>query len=200
MYLRHHQHQQGISLIVVLLILVIVSLLGVASIQISRMATQTARNERDMQIAWQGAEAALLDAELDILGKPITSATRRNEVFNNKETDVEKFVAGCGNTGKSKGLCSVPATGAPAWQTVDFMATTNPHYVSFGEFTSRSFATGTQGIQPALPPRYIIELIDDPNVEKTKAVQFRKYIYRITAMGFGPNAKTQVVLQTIYRN
>lgn len=38
--------EQGISLVVVLLILAMVSMLGVASIQISKSATQSARNEQ----------------------------------------------------------------------------------------------------------------------------------------------------------
>jgi type IV pilus assembly protein PilX len=193
-------HNQGISLVVVLIILVIVSMLGVASIQISRMSTQSARNERDTQIAWQAAEAALLDAELDILGMPSSSSTARGGIFNNKDTDVQQFVEGCGSGSKNKGLCR-PATGTtPNWLSVDFLAASNPKYAEFGDFTSRSFQSGTSGIQPAHPPRYIIELMDDPNTERTKAVQSRKYIYRITAVGFGPNEKTQVVLQSIYRN
>lgn len=195
---KHHSH--GISLIVVLLILVIVSLLGVASIQISKMSTQSARNERDIQIAWQAAEAALLDAELDILGIPSGSSTTRGDVFDNKNTDVQQFVEGCGNGSKNKGLCRPATSTAPNWLSVDFLAVSNPQYAEFGDFTSRSFQSGASGIQPVHPPRYIIELIDDPNVERTKAVQYRKYIYRITAVGFGPNEKTQVVLQSIYRN
>ncbi len=193
-------HSRGISLIVVLLILVIVSLLGVASIQISRTATQAARNERDTQIAWQAAEAALLDAELDILGMPATATTSRGDVFNNKNVDVHQFLENCGSDAKNKGLCKAKETGTPNWLSIDFLTTSNPRYVEFGEYTSRTFQAGSSGIQPAHPPRYIIELLDDPNIERTRAVDNRKYIYRITAIGFGPNERTQVVLQSIYRN
>lgn len=191
---------KGISLVIVLLILVIVSILGVASIQISRMATQSARNERDNQIAWQAAEAALLDAELDILGMPSTSTTSRGEVFDKKNTQLAMFLEDCGSEGKNKGLCIAKSSGTPNWLSIDFLATSNQQYVEFGEFTSRTFQSGSPGIQPAHNPRYIIEILDDPNIEKTKSVQNRKYIYRITAIGFGPNEKTQVVLQSIYRN
>lgn len=211
--MRKMHHQRGISLVVVLLILVIVSLLGVASIQISRMATQSARNERDTQIAWQAAEAALLDAELDILGMPSTSTQKRGynatdptdpnnkiNLFDSKNTDVAQFVEGCGSSDKNKGLCQVTPGATPNWLSVDFLATSNQRYVNFGEYTARTFQAGASGIQPAHPPRYIVELMDDPNVERTKDVQHRKYIFRITAVGFGPNEKTQVVLQSIYRN
>lgn len=191
---------RGISLIVVLLILVIVSLLGVASIQISRMATQAARNERDTQIAWQAAEAGLLDAELDILGMPSGSTTSRGPIFDNKNPDVTQFIENCGDGTKNRGLCLPLSGAAPSWLNVDFLAESNQKYAEFGEFTSRSFQAGTTGIQPAHPPRYIIELLDDPNFGRTQSTEKRKYIYRVTAMGFGPNKNTQVVLQTIYRN
>lgn len=191
---------QGISLIVVLLILAMVSMLGVASLQISKTATQSARNERDIQIAWQSAEAALLDAEFDIQGKPASSSAKRGEVFDNKNTDTSQFKENCGNTGKSKGLCAFIENEKAAWLKINFLATNNPSYVEFGEFTKRKFSAGTSGIQPAHKPRYIIELIDDPNIERTKSIEHRKYVFRITAVGFGPKESTQVFLQTIYRN
>ncbi len=64
----HHrpQPQRGMSLIVVLLLLVIVSMLGAASMQIAGMGEHGARNDRDMQLALQSAEAALIDAEVDL--------------------------------------------------------------------------------------------------------------------------------------
>ncbi|HUD33331.1 MAG TPA: PilX N-terminal domain-containing pilus assembly protein, partial [Variovorax sp.] len=72
--------QRGVSLIVVLLILVVVSVLGVGGAQIALMAERGSRNDRDMQVAWQAAEAALMDAEFDIHG-PNTAAASRRAVF-----------------------------------------------------------------------------------------------------------------------
>ncbi|MBC7719609.1 MAG: hypothetical protein H7Z77_07440, partial [Chitinophagaceae bacterium] len=53
----NRKRQQGASLIMVLIVLTVVSLLGVAGIQISMMSERGARNDRDQQIAWQAAEA-----------------------------------------------------------------------------------------------------------------------------------------------
>lgn len=197
---NQYQYQYGVSLIVVLLILVIVSLLGVASIQISRTATQSARNERDSQIALQAAESALLDAELDILGLPSNSSTKRGQIFDRKTIDLSKFGEECGKSPTDKGLCKAKESGKPHWLSVDFLATSNQQYVEFGEFTSRKFQAGSSGLQPAHPPRYIIEILDDPNFQKTKDSQNRKFLFRITAIGFGPTEKTQMVIQSIYRN
>lgn len=192
------QRSSGASLIVVMLILIVVSILGVSGIQIAMMGERGTRNDRDQQVAWQAAEAALIDAEFDIEGLPATSTTKRNTIFKSKETDIAKFIEGCGNSGQSVGLCSLNLAGKPAWLTVDFMTNTNPPTAQFGTFTGRDFPSGSKGIQPAQPPRYVIEPIPDPNEANTKAQP--RYVYRVTAMGFGPNTEIQAVVQMIYRN
>ena len=45
--------QHGASLIMVMIILTIVSMLGIAAIQISMMSERGARNDRDQLLAWQ---------------------------------------------------------------------------------------------------------------------------------------------------
>lgn len=72
--------QRGLSLIVVMLILIVVSILGVGGIQISMMGERSTRNERDMQVAWQGAEAGLIDAEFDIEGLPAASTNKKFDI------------------------------------------------------------------------------------------------------------------------
>ena len=194
--------QGGVSLVVVMLILVVASILGVAGVQISMMAERATRNDRDLQVAWQAAEAALIDAELDIQGQPVSATNKRPEVFDRKNVDLAKFLPGCGKAGEGKsfGLCT--SVGAkPDWLTVDFTTTgTNAPTVGFGTFTGRAFPAGGAGVQPAAVPRYVIEIMDDPSMAPTTAPKDRKYVYRVTSMGFGPNADTQAVLQMIYRN
>jgi type IV pilus assembly protein PilX len=187
--------EKGASLIIVLLILMVVSVLGLGAAQIALMGERSSRNERDQQIAWQAAEAAMIDAELDIfLKSPVGT---RKEIFDGKNS--KDFVDGCGTSGNSKGLCAFNASAEkPAWLTVDFTNTDeDAPTVPFGHFTGRSFASGELGIQPALPPRYLVELLPDPGrTDLTKVT----YVYRVTAVGFGPRADTQAVLQMLYRN
>lgn len=194
--------QHGASLIMVMLILVVVSLLGVGSAQIALMAERGARNDRDQQVAWQAAESALIDAEIDMIAPapaPVAPATTsvfavRKGFFDGKTAS--GFTSGCGTSNDNIGLCAITNSGKPAWLTADFTATgTSAPTTEFGTYTGRTFAAGGVGIQPARAPRYIIELVPDPTGDQANPT----YLYRVTAMGFGPRVDIQAVLQIIYR-
>ena len=197
--LQHRQRDQGgASLIMVMIVLTIVSILGLAGIQISLMSERGARNDRDQQIAWQSAEAALLDAEIDIFG-PGTST--RRAIFT-PATNLLAFADGCGTSGNSIGLCSLVTSGRPSWLTTafDFSATgSSAQSTAYGTYTGRTFAAGGVGAQPAQVPRYVIEPIRDP-ADRDAGSTTPAYIYRVTAMGFGPRSDIQAVLQIIFRN
>lgn len=191
------RRQNGMSLILVMMILTIVSLLGVAGIQIAMMGERGARNDRDMQVAWQAAEAALIDAEFDIYGP---TASVRRSIFKNS-TDISKFTAGCSNATNYVGLCLPATSGKPIWLTIDFTDTSSSaKTTAFGTYTGRTFSAGGLGIQPAKLPRYIIEAIPDTEQSDLSATPPKYiYMYRITAMGFGPRSDIQAVAQMIYR-
>jgi type IV pilus assembly protein PilX len=185
---------RGSSLIVVLIILTVVSIAGVAGVQISMLSERSARSDRDMQVAWQAAEAGLVDAENDIFG-PGTSS--RRALFSDPK-DISGFVGGCGSSGNSIGLCAMVVSGKPAWLTVDFEATSSTAQTTeYGKYTGRTLQTGS-GIQPARSPRYVIEPIRDP-ADRDLSNPTPAHIYRVTAMGFGPRVEAQAVLQMIYR-
>ena len=58
-----HKQQQGMSLLVVLILLVVMSILGVAVMRSSSMQERMAANLRDRSLATQAAEAALVAAQ-----------------------------------------------------------------------------------------------------------------------------------------
>lgn len=188
--------ERGVSLIIVMIVLTIVSLIGVAAIQVSTLSERSARNDRDQQMAWQSAEAALLDAELDVIDAGIST---RNATFQ----DQSAFLTGCGSSGVNQGLCELVSAGKPAWLTVDFDATgAGAPTTQYGTFTGRTFAAGTAGVQPARPPRYVIEPIIDQSgggSSRDTGLQERKYVYRVTALGYGPRQNIQAVLQMTVR-
>ena len=199
---RHPHHQGGASLIMVMIVLTIVSIIGVAGIQISLMSERGARNDRDQQIAWQSAEAALLDAEIYIYG-PGTPATPTRRAIFTPATNLLAFADGCGTSGNSIGLCSLVTSGRPTWLTAafDFSATSSSApSTAYGKYTGRTFQAGGVGTQPAQVPRYVIEPIRDFGADRDLSSATPAYMYRVTAMGFGPRSDIQAVLQMIYRN
>ena len=191
--------QRGLSLIVVMLILVVVTILGIGGAQIALLGERSTRYDRDYLVATQSAEAALMDAEYDIRG-PNTDPNTRVASFTAGNIGI--FVSGCG-TGTGQGLCMPPDDAAkPVWATVDFLdATTGAHTVAFGAFTGRIFKSGSTGVQPELAPRYIIEVVDDlmPGGNAGASASPRPKMYRVTAIGFGPRKEVQVVMQTAFR-
>jgi len=181
--------QQGASLMVVLILLIVVSLLGVGSIQIATMGERSARNDRDQQIAWQAAEAGLMDAELDIDPNGMGTGSRRSTFA--PTTDASAFVLNCENP-----------SGMPAWLTVDFLSTSTPNTAGWGDFSNRganTYPTGG-GLKSYQAPRYVIEAIKDPAEVQTKGIVESRYVFRVTAMGFGPRQDIQAVMQMIYRD
>ncbi len=191
-------NERGASLIMIMIILTIISILGIAGIKISMMSERGARNDRDQQIAWEAAEAALIDAEQDIFGP---AASSRRSTFT-PVTDAQAFVPGCGTSGNSRGLCATATSGSPVWLTAGFDfsdSSSDAPSTAYGTFTGHTFATGLIGVQPVQAPRYVIEPIRDP-ADRDLSNPSPQFVYRVTAMGFGPRKDIQAVVQMIYRN
>ncbi len=62
--------QRGAALITSLLLLLVLTIIGVTAMQMTRMEERMAGNSRDLNLAFQGAEAALRDGERTIRGAP----------------------------------------------------------------------------------------------------------------------------------
>jgi type IV pilus assembly protein PilX len=193
--MRKHpaRRADGFSMVIVLIILGILSLLGVAATHMTLLTERSSRYDRDYQVAYQSAEAALLDAEFDIRG-PNTFAGKRVSQFAN--SSLLGFTAGCGTSAADRGMCLSTTAGKPVWYQVDFLDTSaTAPTVEFGQFTGRVLDYGATGVRPSRKPRYIIEVIPDmqPGFATTR------FMYRVTAMGFGPRDDTQAVLQMFFR-
>ncbi len=190
---------QGVALVTALLMLVAVAMLGLSAAQLALQGEKASRNDRDHQIAFQAAEAALLDAELDIRGSPIASRSR-SSLFNPKST--QGFVPGCGKGANNRflGLCESSATATPDWLLVDLqeVAANKVRTVAYGTFTGRVFPIG-QGSLPSQLPRYLIEILPDRTPGLPADGAQPRFLYRITAIGFGVRHQTKVVLQSFYR-
>jgi type IV pilus assembly protein PilX len=193
---RSRAAQHGVSLIIVLMILLVITVLGVGGAQLTLQAERGSRNDRDIEIAHQAAEQALTDAELDIQKFRTSFFKRDND---------SGFAPGCSNAVDSKGLCKQADAGVlPVWATA---FDDDSKTVAYGTFTNQSHGYFGRGIQSAREPRYVIEATqdsdscaaDDSADMQTTTLQFTCKVLRITAMGYGPNEDTKVVLQTEFR-
>ncbi|WP_421955818.1 pilus assembly PilX family protein [Polaromonas sp.] len=192
---------RGSSLVVVLIMLSVIFVIGVISARLSLFSERASRNDRDRQIAFQSAEAALLDAELDILG-PNTAGNRRVCAFDSLKPAV--FVPGCG-TGSKTGMCLSTTVEGEGWKNVKAQYSTESGTatsnltVQFGQFTGQSIAQGSGGL-PVKPARYTIEAVryaGTGNANDSVGNDKTEYAFLVTAMGFGLRPETQVLLQAL---
>jgi len=193
---RHRCIEQGgMALILVLIMISIVFVMGAISSRIVTLGERAARNDRDRQTAFQAAEAVLSDAEIDIMGPNATSA-QRVSMF-------ETLPAGDGcssdvSPGGTRGYCGA-LNGAAYKDIFDDTKTAPRQYAIFGEFTDREneFPVSSSGALTAKLPRYIIEKksLSFRNRAESVGKPFDAFI--VTAVGFGLQPSTQVVLQAV---
>lgn len=190
--------QQGAVLLMAMFVMLILLVIGVSAARTALHAEKAARGERDRQIAFQAAEAALDDAERDIdsAGVPLTA---RAALFARGSS--AGFVDGCGMGERNPGLglCKYAGPGqVPAWQRAALAEADGPavRSVHFGRFTGRAIPVG-KGSLPSRLPRYVIELMPFARAGED-AQQRAGNFYRITAIGFGASEQTRVVLQSFY--
>jgi type IV pilus assembly protein PilX len=219
------REQRGFSLIVSLMMLIVIIILGISGSQMSVNEERGARNNRDRQIAFQAAEAALKDAEYEIYGATGLTCTLPGQVGNGNlrpplltgtQTCFNSFATlgflpGCSGP-PNAGLCTFNPT-LPAYldsTNVNFYADAqgsgNNHTVAYGTYTGRTYtaqSTSSAFAQmplSAYPPRYIIEWVPkNTSVDSVTGGDGTtgNRMFRVTAMGFGANPNSQVVVQAI---
>lgn len=186
------RRRRGAALLTALFVLLALTIIGVAAAHTALNAEKSARNERDRHIAFQAAEAGLLDAERDIEGIADPTSARAALFATGSALG---FADGCGRGPDNLGLCMYSPT-APAWQVAD-LAGGDDATTAYGKFTGSALPTGG-GALPGRAPRYVIELMPLARAGEDAGRQAAN-VYRITAIGFGVRPTTQVVLQSFYR-
>ncbi|MEO8629104.1 MAG: PilX N-terminal domain-containing pilus assembly protein [Betaproteobacteria bacterium] len=172
---RNRATQRGVVLITVLIFLMLLTMLGITAMQTNVLQEKEAGNSRDVNVAFQAAEAALRDGENYVLRT--VSAT-------------SAFDGNCTN-----GLCTPSSTANPVWADPTLNVWAN---------SSNSLAYSSTIDQVSQQPRYIVELLGAlPAMQgQSMAVGVKPSAggisYRITASGWGANAVTQVLLQSVY--
>lgn len=190
-------HERGFVLVTAVIFLLVLTILSLSSMSTTILEEKMTGSYRDRQLAFEAAEAALRDGELDVFS-------------NLRVSGVTSFVPGCGDNASSTpsspdanaGLCTVETDGSPVWLDFETDSTRRTGWVS-GDDEAHSVKYGrmtaaTDLSDVAKQPRYIVEVIRLPSQQrKLNAPQTYKYAYRITAVGFGRRASTRVVLQSV---
>lgn len=176
---RKSPHRQsGAALVVSLMILLVLTVIGVTALQTSNMEQQMAIQYHDHQLAFQAAEAALVEAQNYIQSQPLTA---------------NSFTAGCSN-----GLC------LPAAQSTTMTPVWNDQALNVWK-TAGLHQTGSyQAANVSQQPEYIIEWLGyilPPGISVTSgqvAGPGDPEMFRITALGTGGTANARVMLQATY--
>jgi type IV pilus assembly protein PilX len=207
--------QDGIALIMVLVFIVILSSVATFAIKRSILGEGVARNQLDAEVARQAAEAALRDAERDIMlagGTPPSGALCDRGLDRPIKT---AYSAPNFDTTCPRGQCRMESMNYYLTSSVQTGTNPEPWWpTSQGGLWNNSFSLkpsaaagantncnftgavplGTFTGAPSLPgvvrqPEYLIEYMQ----------RGLDIYFRITARGFGLDPNSQVVLQTYFR-
>ncbi|HYL88943.1 MAG TPA: PilX N-terminal domain-containing pilus assembly protein [Burkholderiales bacterium] len=193
--------EQGAALVVALMFLIILTLLGLATMTGTTLEERMAGNSRDYNVALQAAEAALRDAEADLKGtgvsplRAITVTAFPVDLIGNVTTP-----SGCQTTGgTTTGLCIIGSETTQLYNTSTVSwSSGSSTTAAYGQFTGASSLTGVSS-----QPRYFMELMqfaDGRNKDRVSGASgtVDYYYVRITARGWGQGAQTQVTLQEVF--
>jgi type IV pilus assembly protein PilX len=190
---------RGFALIFVLVMMAIATSVAVIGARTTLMSERTARNDRDRQIAFQAAELALNDAELDIMDP----TSDRGCKFG---TPLLIPNDNCSASTELKGVCGVDPTLADKaiykdvnWEEAD---DATRKYVKYGEFTGRGGALQTNTFNASVsPPKYIVVQTTMPAIVPFDG-GLRQYettsAYKVYALGYGPTLTSQVLLEASF--
>jgi type IV pilus assembly protein PilX len=167
----HHSNarQRGIVLVVALLMLLILTLIGVAASRGSWLQLKMAGNAQDSHVAFEAAEAELIDCEV-VLTQTILPAFSKNGAHG--YYDIE------GNETQ------------PAWERTTW---TDGDSREYGGLAIPGVAAPPRCIVEQLPP------VPTPGGDLSSDTPAFTLMYRVTARGVGASDNTSVLLQTTYR-
>lgn len=176
--------QRGVVLIIALIMLVAMTTIGVSSITTSSLEERMAGNFDDRNVAFQAAEAALREGERYVqINKPDTSKFHQNcnvvpGLCDNSDEAVDQTIY---------------------WEEPAVWSTSSRHM---------TYSTEVLTCTTCEKPKYIIEHMGytcpptEGNCYETAGRPAASFgdpaIYRVTAIGYGRNANTKVMLQSTY--
>lgn len=196
--MRHFQ--QGSVLIISLILLLLLTMVGIAGMNMTSLEERMSGNYRDHELAFHAAEAALVEAE---------------NFIENTNLSLANFYSSCSTTNCFKPDCTGGADGGLCF-TGTFNASSEPvnscsldnskpweSATRWNTAAQVEEATSLSGV--AADARYIIEFrcftVRDPSnalAEKSVLAQWA-LLFRITALANGGTSDSRVMLQSTYK-
>jgi len=173
--------QRGSVLIISLVILLVMTIIGLSSMESTILEERMAGNARDQDLAFQAAEAALRDGETDIIA--------------NIEPET-LFWTDC-----TSARCEPAATGLDVWEDsskIDWDGVVN--VVEYGDNTGNVSLVGLSS-----PPAYVMErlVVVSPSDSATTGAGYgstpKPKWYRLTARGKGLTTTAEAMVQSVFR-
>lgn len=198
---RAPARQRGAILVVSLIMLLVLTVLGVSSMEGTGLEMKMASNNRDRQVAMQAAEAALTTAENYIQTNGFALSDLQNGCSG----------ASCFESTCADGLCF---NGSYASTDKDFECTLAPPAIDVWEDPALDvWNNAAKHVSVSIPPlkndaKYIIEFLcymDSGNGQYLSDVASGSgggngaRLYRISALGTGDTGRARVLLQSVYR-
>jgi type IV pilus assembly protein PilX len=191
--------QQGVALWTVVVLALLLGLLALSQTNSVVGQFRTSRNERDLALARQAAEAALRDAEADITCQ-VWKAGKLIQTTDLEEPLVNAYCLSLAPT------CSamMPTQDEPGMRLLGRTPTEKPAEINWNDagcetgacavtLGTKTKSVPVDGVE--LQPRYHIDVLD----AQLAATNEPSPLFRITARGYGATRSTVVDLQEVYR-
>lgn len=188
------KRQSGSVLLISLVMLLILTVVGIASISGVSMTEKMTNSQRDYDIAFEMAEAALVQGERWLDDYDNGWAHSHLGCSSGAQCWTENCTGGLCFRGSypsaSNSMCEVDSSGTPVWQ-------------SEAIWTAGA-ATYSVAIAAVEQPKYLIEFLCFTPRDPTSFSEPPDYtswvrIYRVTALAYGTHPETRVMLQSTYR-
>ena len=177
----HKNGQNGAVLFVSLIMLILLTLIGVTGSQVTGLEEKMAGNNRDQNIAFQSAEAALRAGE-----------ARIEAIWNSGNGSIQAFCDGTAGLFHANGIAGCDgggcATACPA---------PDEETASTWTDNSKSISVATGSTLVENQPRYFITYVNYSDDGASPPV-VTNYYFTITARGTGGQDTSQVVLRSYY--
>lgn len=182
----NYKKERGAILVVSLLMLLMLTIIGVASIKTTTIQERMAGNLRDRELAFQAAEAALSIGERYIISK-----------MEGAPGWVDSLSGGTGSCTPSSGICKTGTVFNPFTDTNwDGSLSINDQTVltALGGIDSADLELKSTDSLNLTMPQFVIQKVGERDGESG----MKNHIFKVTAKGKGGDVNSEVVLQSTF--